>query len=922
MARPSQNGDDSDRKRLERLNAVLRAVRSVNQLIFREKCPHALIQSACHVLVQTRGYHSAWAALLSPDGALLDAAEAGVGQAFSTFVQQMRDGVLPPCAHAALALRDVHLVRRPVDECGSCPVYAAYDDRAALLAPLPHGDRMYGLMGLSIPVAYAADAEEVDLIGELAGDLGHALHTIEVEAQRASALEDLKRERDIIDALVDSSPIAITVVDASGAVVRANAEAGRLFSLSRDEITRRTFDDAAWRIVDYAGNPFPEDQLPVSRVLRERRAVYGVEHAIELPTGERVLLSVNAAPLRSPDGTVSAVVCSIQDVTERRRIEAALERSEQSYKRLFDSMLSGFALHEIILDANGRPADYRFLEVNPAFERLTGLRAADIVGRTFSEVLPGAEPQWVERFGRVALTGESVEFESQSIRLGRHYRVSAYSSEPGRFVTVFEDVTERVAAESRLRDSERKYRSLFEQLGEAISVVSLEGTVLDANDTWLALFGCKRDEVPGLKIEEFYADPGGRREFLSTMERDGVARGEVWYRRRGGAAFLCERNVVPQKDEHGVTIAFQSVVRDVTQVREAARALQESEERFRAVFESSPIGIALVDTSTQRLIQANRSFLDLIGYSREELTGLTVADITHPDDWTREQESIDRRLGGTATSYSFEKRYVRKDGTIRDVIVVGEVLRLGSGGAPFAVASVMDITERKKAEREVAESRENLRLLARRADEAREDERTTIARELHDRVGQTFTALKFDVDRLRKIVLQSDAGVASLLDTMQSLLDEGADDVRRISSELRPGALDDLGLAGAIEWQLDQVRSRTGIDFTLTTGDACEFAQADAGRTVALFRVFQELVTNIVRHAGATRIDVSLKREDGSCVLTVADDGCGIDARKVGERSSLGIVGMQERLLPYNGELHLQGAPGAGTVARVVMPAG
>jgi PAS domain S-box-containing protein len=240
------------------------------------------------------------------------------------------------------------------------------------------------------------------------------------------------------------------------------------------------------------------------------------------------------------------------------------------------------------------------------------------------------------------------------------------------------------------------------------------------------------------------------------------------------------------------------VVHDVTQLREAARALQESEERFRAVFESSPIGIALVDTSTQRLVQANRSFLDLIGYTSAELTELTVADITHPEDWAREQESVHRRLDGTATGYSFEKRYVRKGGAVRDVIVVGEVVRLGLEQSTLAVASVIDITERKQVEREVAESRENLRLLARRADEAREDERTRIARELHDRIGQTFTALKFDVDRLRKLAPDGDAGVLPLLDTMQSLLAEGADDVRRMSSELRPGALDDLGLAGAI----------------------------------------------------------------------------------------------------------------------------
>ncbi|NLE95706.1 MAG: PAS domain S-box protein, partial [Dehalococcoidia bacterium] len=777
MTRTGQGGGNAGHCPVGRLHSVLRTIRDVNRLVVHEKRPDTLAEKVCQLLVQTMGYHSAWIAVLSPEGALVTVAQSGVDDSFTAFAQQMRDGVLPECARAALGAQDVRLVPHPATQCGSCPIHVSYADRVALTAPLSHGDRAYGLMCLSMPASFVADGEEVDIVRDLAADLGYALHAIEIEAQRASALEALEHERDITDALVESSPIAITVVDASGAVVRANAEAGRVLGLSRDVITSRTFDDAAWRIVDYAGNPFPVEQLPVSRALRERCAVYGVEHALQLPTGERILLSVNAAPLTSPDGTISAVVCSIQDVTERHRIETALRNSEHSYRQLFDSMLSGLALHEIILGADGRPVDYRFLEVNPAFERLTGFRAADIVGRTLSEVLPGAEPLWVERYGRVALDGESIEFESESIRLGRHYRVSAYPSEPGRFVTVFEDVTERVAAESRLRESEMKFRALFEQSSEAISVVSLGGIVLDANDAWLSLFHCLREDVPGLNIGEFYADPDGRTAFLSAMERDGVVRDEVWYRRKDGSLFLCERNVIPQKDQNGATVAFQAVVHDVTQLREAARALRESEERFRAVFESSPIGIALVDTSTQRLVQANRSFLDLVGYSSTELTELTLADITHPDDWTREQEAIRGWLRGETAGYALEKRYVRKDGAIRDVIVVGELLRLGSGGAPFAVGSVMDITERKKAEQEVAESRENLRLLARRADEAREDERTTIARELHDRVGQTFTALKFDVDRLRKMLLQPNAGVESLLATMQSLLDEGADDV-------------------------------------------------------------------------------------------------------------------------------------------------
>ncbi len=231
-----------------------------------------------------------------------------------------------------------------------------------------------------------------------------------------------------------------------------------------------------------------------------------------------------------------------------------------------------------------------------------------------------------------------------------------------------------------------------------------------------------------------------------------------------------------------------------------------------------------------------------------------------------------------------------------------------------------DISDRRRAEDELAESRENLRLLAQRVEQAREDERTTIARDLHDRVGQTLTALKFDLDRLRRSLVEPKPEVCSLLDGMLSLVDDSADDVRRISSELRPGALDDLGLAGAIDWQLDLTRTRSGVAFSFDWNDAeCVL---DNARSTALFRVFQELVTNVVRHASARTVNVTLRQEASACVLTVADDGCGIEERHITDRASVGIIGMRERLVPYGGDLHIEGVPGKGTTARVVMPSG
>ena len=146
------------------------------------------------------------------------------------------------------------------------------------------------------------------------------------------------------------------------------------------------------------------------------------------------------------------------DVTDRKRAEAALQESEERYRRLFESMNEGFALHELLYDESGEPCDYRFLDVNPAFERLTGLKRQDVVGKTVVEVLPGTEPYWIKRYGEVALTGTPAHFESHSSALGRDYEVFAYRPAPGQFAVIFLDITARKQAEEAIRKSEARLR--------------------------------------------------------------------------------------------------------------------------------------------------------------------------------------------------------------------------------------------------------------------------------------------------------------------------------------------------------------------------------------------------------------------------------------------------------------------------------
>jgi signal transduction histidine kinase len=231
-----------------------------------------------------------------------------------------------------------------------------------------------------------------------------------------------------------------------------------------------------------------------------------------------------------------------------------------------------------------------------------------------------------------------------------------------------------------------------------------------------------------------------------------------------------------------------------------------------------------------------------------------------------------------------------------------------------------EIADRVRAESDVRQSRQELRNLAVHLESVREQERAEIAREIHDELGQSLTALKLDVHWIGTKAGSKNAALAARTRSMSAMIDDTMQSVRRISSELRPKLLDDLGLSAALEWQAREFERHAGI--------ACDIRSQpddiviDQARSTALFRIFQETLTNVARHAGATRVEVVLSRNGTDTVeMVVQDDGRGITPSRVADAQSLGIIGMRERVRSLNGTIEFIGRPGAGTTVRVSLPA-
>ena len=281
------------------------------------------------------------------------------------------------------------------------------------------------------------------------------------------------------------------------------------------------------------------------------------------------------------------------------------------------------------------------------------------------------------------------------------------------------------------------------------------------------------------------------------------------------------------------------------------------------------------------------------------------------------QQSIEEKVTFTA-----EFRVIRPDGQELWLSNLGRALYDQQGAPTRMIGIAHDITERKLAEAELEKSLEEIRSLATHLQEVREEERKRIARELHDELGQSLAGLKFDLAWLESQFMLHDSATAGSFkkktQMMSKLVDSTIQIGRKIATDLRPRVLDDLGLIAALRWQSRDFQTRTGItcNFMTTT----EELSLDAGRATAAFRICQETLTNVLRHAQASTVTIRLQANDNHLYLDIQDNGRGITRQEITGSVSHGLLGMKERVLPYGGTLEIQGQAGKGTTIKVILP--
>jgi PAS domain S-box-containing protein len=606
----------------------------------------------------------------------------------------------------------------------------------------------------------------------------------------------------------------------------------------------------------------------------------------------------------------------VKDITEQKRTEEALLESKANLSALIENT------NDWICSVDSK---YRILTMNRAWRNMfffvykIELEEGVNLMACFP---PERRSFWAGVHGR-ALRGQRFTFEDhydpEGISIDVNVSVNPIVGENGEITGVsyfIRDITEQKQVERTLRESQELYRSLFEGVPVGLYRTMPSGEILDANQAFVKMLGYL--DPSSLLVANFinmYAIRDERKQWENLMEKDGIVRDfEARLRRKDDTVIWIRNTCHAVRNSDGQVLYHEGAIQDITERKWAEEALRESEERYRTLFEESR-DVIYITARDGKFIDINKSGLELFAYNKKEIMGLNVQDIyVDPDDRLRFQREIE--CEGFVRDY--EIKFRKKDGTAIDGLVTAIVQRANDGTILGYQGIIRDISGRKRAEEELRSSREQLRALSAHLQSVREEERALIAREIHDELGQELTGLKMDLSWLIKR-LPSDQGLlVKKTESMSKLLDNTIQLVRRISTKLRPGVLDDLGLTAAIEWQAQDFRNRTGIE--------CEFnsnvreVDLDQDRSTTVFRILQETLTNVARHASATYVNIFLEEEATSLVLVVEDNGRGITESEASDPKSLGLLGMRERALVFGGQVEIRGTPGRGTAVTLKIP--
>lgn len=772
------------------------------------------------------------------------------------------------------------------------------------------------------------------------------------------------------ESLADRAKDFLTVIDSQYVYRDVNDAYCRAHAKRREDILGRT-------VAEVWGEKIFRSvvQQPLERCLAGEEVHY--QARFEFPTTGARYFDVSFYPYR--DGAVvSHAVVVTRDVTKSRRAEEEVRlllnlTQAVNESQDFESALK-FSLQKIceatgwILGQAWIPsADGQFLHCGPCWhQKIAGLeKLRAIAQRTrwkrgqglAGHVWGAKEPLWVPRAS--AETSLSFPLQTGNTRIEAlmgipvlagdevvavlEFCVCEPQSEDERLMGVVSAVSvqlgtlfSRKRSEAALRESEERYRMLIETAKDVIFRLSMDGKIVSLNRAFEAVTGWRREEWIGKDFAPL-VHPEDRPLSLSRFEA--ILRGEAGsqntYRvRKKSGEYAVGEFTLSAEMERGAAVGVFGIARDVTQRKRAEEALRESEARFRKIVETAEEGIWVLDEK-HRTTFVNRKMAETLGYAFHEMIARPFAAFLAGEDQIEWKKTLEQsHPEGKEHS---DLCFLRKDGSEMWALLAWSPVFDREKRYAGALAMISDITERKRAEEALRQSeehyrelfhqayrmQENLRNLSDRILEVQEEERTRISRELHDEVGQALTAASVNLAVLKKELPGENERLLKRISDSQSLLSQTMETVHGFARELRPAMLDDLGLLAALRSYVAAFSERTGIRIHFHATAPMALEKLDSAQKTVIYRVAQESLNNIAKHAGASQVHITIKKPNHHLTVEIIDNGKGfaVDPRASNKPCKrLGLLGMQERVRLVKGDFAVESEPGKGTLVRVQIP--
>lgn len=476
-----------------------------------------------------------------------------------------------------------------------------------------------------------------------------------------------------------------------------------------------------------------------------------------------------------------------------------------------------------------------------------------------------------------------------------------------------------VYRKNAMHNSEQRFRHIFEHSPAMVYLSDVDSVILDMNVAGARMLGydSPRDLI-GIKSSlHVYADPRDRERFREIIKQTGSVQDfETRFRRRDGTIIDVSMTATIRKNKKGGVRGYEGFVIDVTDRKQAERALQDSEEKYRTVVENSLSAIFIHQGGLFRFV--NQRFAEMLGYDNpEEVVGKPFWKVVHPLDRAMVKQRGLRREKAEFSPARYIFRVIKKDGATIWVDLRATHATYMEEAA--VMGNLIDITQNIKAEEEISH-------LSRRLIEISEDEKKRLAADLHDELGQALTSLHFDLEAMETSLGTELGEQRKRCQRLIRTVEQMADNVRKTTSYLRPDLLDHLGLIPALEWSIHDFtarRTETEVDFQ-TLGLK---KRLNPKIELALYRLYQECMTNISKHANATRVEIMLTYSHPRVIFIVRDNGVGHEPLKRGTvtgkaSGGIGLLSMRERVASLGGSIDIVSSPGKGTTIRAQIPVG